>query len=55
MDAKTTFLNGKLNEKMYMEQLEGFVVPSQEHKVCKIIKSLYKLKQVPKQWHKKFD
>ena len=27
MDVKTTFLNGELNEKIYMEQPEGFVVP----------------------------
>ena len=38
-----------------MEQPEGFVVPGQEKKVCRLIKSLYGLKQVPKQWHEKFD
>ena len=55
MDVKTAFLNGDLEEEIYMEQPEGFVVPGQEHKVCKLIKSLYGLKQAPKQWHAKFD
>ena len=49
MDVKTTFLNGDLNEEIYMEQLEGFVLPGNEHKVCKFVKSLYGLKQAPKQ------
>ena len=48
MDVKTTFLNGELNEEIYMEQLEGFIVPSQEKKVCRLIKSHYGLKQAPK-------
>ena len=38
-----------------MEQLEGFVLPKNEYKVCKLVKSFYSLKQAPKQWPKKFD
>nr|GEX86878.1 zinc finger, CCHC-type [Tanacetum cinerariifolium] len=53
MDVKTTFLNGDLMK--YMKQPEGFVMLGNEHKVCKLVKSLYGLKQVPKQWHQKFD
>ena len=40
MDVKTSFLNGDLNEEIYMEQPEGFVLPGNEHKVCKLVKSL---------------
>ena len=55
MDVKTAFLNGDLDEEIYMEQPEGFVAPGQEKKVCKLVKSLYGLKQALKQWHQKFD
>jgi len=48
MDVKTAFLNGKLNKEIYMEQPKGFTVKAQENKVCKLLKSLYDLKQAPK-------
>ncbi|GJR51647.1 zinc finger, CCHC-type containing protein [Tanacetum coccineum] len=55
MDVKKTFLNGDLDEEVNMKQPKGFVMPSNEHKVCKLVKLLYELKQEPKQWHQKFD
>ena len=41
MDVKTNFLNGDLDEKIHMEQLEGFSAPGQERKVCKLVISLH--------------
>jgi hypothetical protein len=55
MDVKTTFLNGELDEEIYMQQPDGFVAPGQENKVYRLRKSLYGLKQAPKQWYEKFD
>ncbi|GKA60379.1 zinc finger, CCHC-type containing protein [Tanacetum coccineum] len=55
MDVKTTFLNGTLDEDVYMNQPRGFIMPGNEKKVRKLIKSLYGLKQAPKQWHQKFN
>ena len=49
MDVKTAFLNGELDEEIYMQQPDGFVIDGQEGKVCKLLKSLYGLKQTPKQ------
>ena len=45
MDVKTAFLNGELNEDIYMEQPIGFVVKGQEKKVCKLKRLIYGLKQ----------
>ena len=55
MDVKTAFLNGELEEKIYLDQPKVCMVPGDEQKVCKLVKSLYGLKQAPKQWHNKFD
>ncbi|KAE8719673.1 hypothetical protein F3Y22_tig00109926pilonHSYRG00011 [Hibiscus syriacus] len=55
MDVKTAFLHGDLEEQIYMRQPEGFTQPGNEHLVCRLKKSLYGLKQSPRQWYKRFD
>nr|GFB44285.1 zinc finger, CCHC-type [Tanacetum cinerariifolium] len=45
MDVKTAFLNGDLDEEIYMKQPEGFVMHGHESKVCKLKKSLYDLRE----------
>jgi hypothetical protein len=53
--VKTTFLHSKLEETIYMHQLEGFIVEGKEDHVCQLMRSLYGLKQSPRQWYKCFD
>lgn len=47
MDMKTAFLNEELEEEIYMEQPEWYIVPGQENKVCRLVKSLYGLNVMP--------
>jgi hypothetical protein len=55
LDVKTKFLHGELEEEIYMDQPEGFIMHGKEDLVCKLKKSLYGLKQSPRQWYKRFD
>ena len=55
MDVKTAFLNGNLEESIYMMQPEGFVSPDQVQKVCKLQRSIYGLKQASRSWNIRFD
>jgi hypothetical protein len=50
MDVKIAFLNGELDEQIYMEHPDGFVVDGREGKVFKLLKCLYGLKKTPKQY-----
>ena len=54
MDVKTSFLNGYLDESIYMMQPEGFIVEGQEQKVCKLLRSIYGLKQASRSWNLRF-
>jgi hypothetical protein len=55
MDVKTAFLNGNIEEELYMVQPEGFVDPKDANKVCKIQRSIYGLKQASRSWNLHFD
>jgi hypothetical protein len=55
MDVKTTFLNGEIEEEIYIEQLEEFVTHEQKSHVCRLKKALYGLKQAPRAWYEKMD
>ena len=54
MDVKTTFLNGELNEEIYMEQLVGFIIQRQECKLCKLSRSIYGFKKSSRWWYLTF-
>lgn len=55
MDVKSAFLNGDLQEEVYVEQPAGFITASDEHKVLKLKKALYGLHQAPRAWYAKLD
>ena len=55
MDVKTTFLNGKIDEEVYIEQAEGFVTHGSRTHVCKLKKALYGLKQALRVWYARMD
>ena len=52
LDVKTTYLFGELDEEIYMDQPEDFIVKGQEKKVCRLKNSIYGLKQSALQWNK---
>ena len=55
MDVKTAFLNGNLEENIFMSQSEGFIIQGQEQKVCKLNRSIYGLKKASEFWNIRFD
>ena len=55
MDVHTAFLNGKLDEDIFMCQPEGFEVEGKEDMVCHLHRSLYGLKQSPRCWNKELS
>jgi hypothetical protein len=55
MDVKTAFLNGEVEQEVYIEQPEGFVIHGKESHVCKLKKGLCGLKQAPRAWYGRID
>ena len=53
MDVKSTFLNGILEEEVYIEQPKHFVDENNKDKICKMHKALYGLKQAPRAWYER--
>nr|KYP69003.1 Retrovirus-related Pol polyprotein from transposon TNT 1-94 [Cajanus cajan] len=55
LDVKSAFLNGVLEEEIYVEQPPGFVMKGHEGKVLRLKKASYGLKQAPRTWYSKID
>ncbi|RVW75477.1 Retrovirus-related Pol polyprotein from transposon TNT 1-94 [Vitis vinifera] len=55
MDVKTAFLNGNINETIYMVQPKNFESNDSKQLVCRLKRSIYGLKQASRQWYRKFD
>ena len=53
IDVKIAFLNGDIEEEVYIEQPEGFMIYDEKYHVYRLKKALYGLKQAPRAWYKK--
>ena len=54
MDVKAAFINGEIEEEVYIEQPNGFLIHEESH-VCRLKKALYGLKHAPHAWYEKMD
>ncbi|KAL0445787.1 UNVERIFIED_CONTAM: hypothetical protein Slati_1706600 [Sesamum latifolium] len=55
MDVKMAFLNGYVEEEIFMDQPEGFTTVGEEQKVCRLQRSIYGLMQASRSWNTRFD
>jgi hypothetical protein len=55
MDVKKSFLNGEIEEEVYIEQTKGFIIDNERSHVCRLKKALYGIKQAPHVWYEKMD
>lgn len=55
MDVKCAFLNGELEEEVYIEQPNGFSLTNDKNMVVRLRKALYGLKQAPRAWYERLD
>ena len=55
MDVKTVFLNGVIEEEVYIEQPKGFEIFSSKSHVCRLKRALYGLKQAPHAWYTRIE
>jgi hypothetical protein len=55
MDVKTAFLNGVIEEEVYIEKPQGFEIEDRKSHVCRLKKALYRLKQAPRAWYGRID
>jgi hypothetical protein len=55
MDVKKTILNGKIEQEVFVEELDGFILHNKGTHVCKLRKALYGLKQAPRFWYDRID
>ena len=51
MDVKMDFLNGVIEEDVYIEQLQGFAICNHKIHVCRLKKALYGMTQAPRSWY----
>jgi hypothetical protein len=55
MDVTPSFLNGEIEEEVYIKQPEGFVIHEHKSHLCRLKKALYGLRKAPHAWYEKMD